>query len=109
MAFKLLDSVSATGESDSQRFARLIKDHTVQTDITGSPSAVTVRLLGSLNNVVFFELASHVFTASEITAGSAMFHVKDKTVRHVKIDLDTLTGGSSPTVTSLYEGFESRS
>ena len=59
--------------------------------------------------MTFFELASHAFSGAEITAQAAMFHVVDKPVRFVKVDLDTLTGGTSPTVTIHYEGFESRS
>jgi hypothetical protein len=103
-ALKLLDAVTATGASDSKKFNYLVQDHTVQATITGAPSAVTVDLEGSLDGVTFFSLESHVFTAGELTATGAMFHIIDKPVLFVNINLTTLTGGSAPTVTALYEG-----
>lgn len=109
MAFKFLDAVTSTGTSASAVFNKIVKDHTVQATITGTPTAVTVDLEGSLDNVTFFQLATHAFTAGELTAAGAMFHVTDKAVRFIRLNLTALTGGTAPTVTALYEGFESRS
>lgn len=74
--------------------------YTVMVDTTGSPTAVTVEVLGSLTESGNYSvLATHAFTASEITNGYAMFHIVDKPVQWVNSNLATLTGGSSPTVT----------
>lgn len=108
MAFKSLNKVTTTGAGEPLTFTKLWKDHTVQVTTTGAPTAVTIDLEGSLDNATFFVLASHVFTAGELTDSKAMFHVIDKVVRNVRLNLSTLTGGSSPTVTALYEGFENR-
>lgn len=109
-ANKLLDAVTVTGVGSSStasaEVGQLIKDHTVSVTTTGSPTAVTMDLEGSLDDVTFFSLASHVFTAAEITAGNAMFHVVNKPVRFVQLNLTTLTGGTSPTVTGLHDHFE---
>lgn len=108
MAFKFLDAVTSTGTSLSMPVRKIIKDHTVQATITGAPTAVTVDLEGSLNDTEWFVLGTHPFTAGELTDTQAMFHVVDKSVRYVRLNLAVLTGGSSPTVTALYEGFEHR-
>ena len=118
MVKMLLNAVTALGPSKSltwpkkglakQRydFFRCNPDHTVQVITTGAPTAVTVNLEGSLNNVIFEEMASHSFSIEQITNRSAMFHVTDKSVEFIRLNLITLTGGSNPTVTALYHGFE---
>lgn len=108
MAYQLLTAATATGASSTQIVRRIVRDHTVQATITGSPTAVTVDLEGSLDGNTFFTLATHPFTAGELTAEGAMFHVTDKAVGRVRINLITLTGGSSPTVTTLYEEYADR-
>lgn len=109
MAFRILDAATATGASNSQTFTKLIKDHTIQVSITGAPTAVEIDLEGSLDNISFFTLGQMVFDAGDLTALGAMLHVPSSVVRFVRVNLTTLTGGSSPTVTALYEGFENRS
>ena len=108
MAFKFLDAATATGASNDMPVRKIIKDHTVYASITGAPTAVTVDLEGSLDGTNWVQLATHPFTAGELTATQAMFHVIDKPVRFVRVNLTALTGGTSPTVTVLYEGFEHR-
>ena len=108
MAFKFLDAATSTGASNSIPVRKIMQDHTVQATITGAPSAVTVDLEGSLDGDNWFQLGTHPFTAGELTAAQAMFHVVEKPVRYVRLNLTTLTGGTSPTVTALYEGFENR-
>ncbi len=109
MAFKLLDGVTATGESESVAFTKLVKDHTIQVIVTGTPSGVTVDLEGSLDDTTFFQLATHAFSGGEITAQKAMFHVENKVIKNVRLNLTALSGGTAPTVTAIYEGFEDRS
>jgi len=106
MAVKLLNAVTTTGASPRWKASGSIT-HTVQIDITGSPTAVTVDLEGSLNDVTYFTLASHSMTSSELSGSAAMFHVETKRVEYIKANVTTLTGGSSPTVTVRYFGDES--
>ena len=106
MAVKLLDAATTTGASPRWNASGSIY-HTVQVNITGSPTAVTVDLEGSLDDNTYFTLASHSMTSSELTASAAMFHVETKRVHYIKTNVTTLTGGSSPTVTIRYFGDES--
>lgn len=105
MAHKLLDAAAATGASSSVKVGSTPAKHTVHATMGGTvvASAVTVDLEGSLDDATWFTLASHAFSAGEITAEQAMFHVVDKPVRYVRANLTTLTGGTDPTVTVLYE------
>ena len=103
-AITFLDEVEATGASSIKALPFLVAKHTVQVTTTGEPTAVTVDLEGSLDGVTFFVLSSHAFSGAEITAEAAMFHVVDKPVNFVRLDLTTLTGGTDPTVTALYDG-----
>ncbi len=104
MAVKLLDAATTTGASTTWAVRMKPRNHTVQFTITGAPTAVTVDLEGSLDDITWISLASHIATAGELTAAAAMFHVVDKPIRYARVNLTTLTGGAAPTVTVLYEG-----
>lgn len=104
MAVKLLNAVTAQGASPTWDVRMKPRHHTVEIEITGAPTAVTVSLEGSLSKNGFESLADHIFSAEELTNQRAMFHVVDKTVRAVRLNLLLLTGGTAPTVTAFYEG-----
>ena len=89
MAHRLLDAATATGASAYVN--EYSSNYAVQVVVTGSPSAVTVNLEGSLDGVNFVQLG----TAS----AAGMFWVTDTPVKYVRANLATLTGGTSPTVT----------
>jgi hypothetical protein len=108
MAFKLLDAATGTGASASLALRKIVEGHTVQINITGSPTAVTVDIEGSLDNSNWSRVLTSAMSAAELTAGTSIAHVEDKPVRFVRLNLITLTGGTSPTVTALYEGLEHR-
>ena len=105
MAHTLLDAATATGAGSTQKTYSIPSAHTVAATMGGTvvATAVTVALEGSLDDSTWFTLASHVFTAAEITAEAAMFHIADKPVKFVRANLETLTGGTAPTVTVLYD------
>jgi len=105
MAVLLLNAATATGAGSVHTVRTRPAKHTVQCTMGGDvvATAVTVDLEGSLDNSSWFSLASHAFTAAEITATSAMFHIVDKSVRYIRLNLTTLTGGTNPTVTGKYE------
>jgi len=104
MAVKLLNAVTNVGVSPTWTVRMKPRTHTVQLLITGAPSAVTVDLDGSLDGENWASLDEHVMSAEELTAGIAIFHVVNKTIRYVRIALTLLTSGGSATVTALYEG-----
>ncbi len=98
MAFKLLAAVTGTGAGTAVPVLNIPTSYGIQVTFTGSPSTVTVALEGSLNNTNFFVLDSSTYG----TTGDIVF-VVDKTVRYMRANLTTLSGGSSPTVTVLVE------
>lgn len=90
-------SLTATGTTTATQVEA--NYHTVQVTVTGSPSACTVRLEGSLDNVNFFDLSG-----SQTCTSSTMFHVDGKPVSYVRANLLTLSGGTSPSVAVAYKG-----
>ena len=101
MAKTLLDAATATGASGSVKMNRKPAAHTFQAVMGGTvvATAVTVDVEGSLDDLTYFQLASHAFSAGEITAEGAMFHLADMPVKYIRANLITLTGGTAPTVT----------
>ena len=77
----------------------LASKHTVQVQVTGSPSAATLKLEGSTDGTNWADL-SPTLDILVIT----MFHVIDRVVQFVRVNVVTLTGGSDPTVTANYLG-----
>ena len=104
MAVKLLNAVTSTGASGSWPLRMGVKEHTVQATFTGDPTAVSIILEGSLDEQTWYQLAIHNALGDDLVNQQTMFHVTSKLVNAVRINLSTLTGGSSPTVTALYEG-----
>ncbi len=73
--------------------------HTLQFITTGTPAAATLRLEGSIDGVNWFDLSG-----SQSCVSSGMFHVVNKPILYVRVNLLTLVGGTAPTVTSTYLG-----
>lgn len=109
MAMKLLTAATATGAGASVRLKKGVQEHTVQVIITGAPTAVTVALESSLNDgVTWNSIGTYAFSAGDLAAASAMYHVVNKPAELVRANVTTLTGGTSPTVTCYYLPFEHR-
>jgi len=78
-------------------------DWTANTDdMTDASDLTTATFISATPD--FFDIASHTFTAEEITAQKAMFHVTAKSVKSVRVYLSTLTG--TGTVDVYYMGRE---
>ena len=76
------------------------KKYTVQINITGSPTTVTVKIYGSLDKSKWVDFHNHTMTAGELSAGvSIAIPQTEPIVNYIKAELVTLTGGTSPTVT----------
>lgn len=88
-----LNAATATGAGTSFTLAEeTASGMTWTVVVTGGPSAVTTRLEGSLDDSNWFTLDTSTATTSE------MRHVLSKDVQHVRCNLVTLTGGTTPTV-----------
>jgi len=59
-------------------------------DMTASSDLTTATFISATPE--FHDLNTHAFTAAEITAHRAMFHVADKSVKYVRLYLAALTG-----------------
>jgi hypothetical protein len=54
-------------------------------------TALTVEIEGSVTGVNYFAISSHTFTSAERSAKCAMFHIADKPVEYIRINITTLT------------------
>ena len=82
------------------------KDHTVDcvfTNTTGTVSALSIQLLGSLDQSNYDVLATHAFTARELSAGKHMFHISDKQVSSVKGSTSVLTKSGDIDLSCTYK------
>ncbi len=105
MAHLLLNGVTTTGVSQSIFLAKVVQDHTVScyyTDEDSSITALTIALEGSDDprsvsdsDAHWYQLASHIFSALEIANKKAMFHVNNKPIKRIRLNLSTLTGAGS--------------
>ena len=62
--------------------------------VTGAPSAVTVDIEGDIDDYGAVQLAQHIMTASELSAGKALFHIAGKIVDRLRYNVITFTGGT---------------
>lgn len=107
----LLSGATATGEGTAQ----WVKDTTVNNwtcdvDITGTPTAVTVRIEGNMGGTAFdpIGMGTHAITfanhSTTIKAGKATFGIVYSPVKNIRANVIVLTGGSSPTVSVVCGG-----
>lgn len=102
MAHKLLNAVSTIGASESVHLDKPTKDHTVEvsyTDVGGAITVLTIVLQASAQNkntsdalASWYDLQTYTFTAGDITAKKAMFHVVNKPVERIRVNLTVATG-----------------
>ena len=72
---------------------------TIQVGDTGLTSGILF-IEGSLDGVLWFSLAEHTFTAAEIAANEAMFHIVNKPTNHIRANL-TAYNGTALTVKAI--------
>ena len=101
MAFRSLDAVTSTGTSDTLIFRQVPETWTVQTTTTGTPTTVTIDVEGSMDGETFHQVAQHT-----VSGTGDLFHVVNTPLRYIRLNLTTLTGGTSPTVTAILEANE---
>jgi hypothetical protein len=93
-----LDAVTATGAGALVDLESARASHALQVTHTGSPTAVVVKLMGSLDGTTFTEIGEW---DSATEANGATVFVTGKPSVFVRADLGTLTGGATPTVTAI--------
>ncbi len=93
----ILSAVTSTGAGSAFATPPQWRTHadgiTWETTITGSPSTVSVKLQGSLDNSVWHDLDSQVSTSGQL------HHSGRPVPIFVRANVVTLSGGSTPTVT----------
>lgn len=101
MAFRMLRDVYVVGPSPSLNLDEVCGQHTVAVSYTdtGNITALTVSLQATADNpsipnesAVWFDLVIYPFIAGDITAKSAMFHIVNKPVQRVRVNLTVVTG-----------------
>ncbi|MBF0399959.1 MAG: hypothetical protein HQL90_04255 [Magnetococcales bacterium] len=116
MSVRLLDGVTATGASSAVKVKNAMQ-HAVQANFTnsgGSVTALTVDLEGTINNqgeidaatAVWFQLASHAFTAGELSAQAAQFTVAVGPERYIRANITTLTETGTTAVYVRHQAYD---
>lgn len=77
-------------------------NHTVQVNIDATITAITVNLEYSLDGETFGILATHVFTAGELTLASAIFTVQNTPAKFLRLSVASFTGSGN--LSAYYEG-----
>lgn len=106
MTVKLLDAVTSTGPGAVFPNRLGMSLWTCDIDITGSPTAVTVRINGNLGGDKWSPdgMAEIVLDAAELTAEFATKVIPESAVLQLRANVVVLTGGTSPTVTTTCLG-----
>jgi len=94
----LLSGATETGAGSLWKLSNSTDIHTVQVVFTGTITALTVALEGSIDEDNIAVLQTHALSDAEISAKAAMFHVVNKLVEYVRINITTFTGSGSVTV-----------
>ena len=90
--FPVLTGTGVTTALDISQ--QITPKHSVQVIVTGSPSACSLQLEGSLDSTNWFNLSGGQTCTSDI-----LFSVVNKPVAFIRANLTTFTGGTNATVT----------
>jgi len=77
-------------------------EHSFQVVTSGSPTAVTIQIEGTINGNDYQCLFEHILTTAELTAGTALIHLINKTVPKIRVRIIKLDGGVSPLLSVYY-------
>ena len=99
--FLLLDEVTSTGPETAKVVTQSYKSWGCDVVLTGSPTAVTVRVEGNQGADIYDPegMAELVLTAPQLAAGIATFEIANHRIKKIRGNLITLTGGTAPTIT----------
>jgi hypothetical protein len=106
VANKLLDAVSVTGAGSTFNLPVIFphapgglanvtpSQHAIQVTFTesgGTVTALTINIEGSIDEINFTTLISHIFTATEITAKTALFTIIAIPIPLIRANITVLT------------------
>ena len=99
--YLLLDAVTSTGAETAQPVRQAYKSWGCDVEITGSPTVVIVRVEGNQGTTIYDPggMAEFTMNAGQLAAGIGTFEIVEHTVKNIRGNLITLTGGTAPTVT----------
>ena len=99
--YVLLNAATGTGAEAAKVVKQAYKSWGCDVEITGAPTAVTVRVEGNHGTTIFDPggMAELTMNAGQLAAGIATFEIVEHTVKKIRGNLITLTGGTTPTVT----------
>ena len=99
--YLLLDAATGTGAEAAKVVKQAYKSWGCDVEITGAPTAVTVRVEGNQGTTIFDPggMAEFTMNAGQLAAGIGTFEIVEHTVKNIRGNLITLTGGAAPTVT----------
>ena len=99
--YLLLGAVTGTGADATKVVKQAYKSWGCDVEITGAPTAVTVRVEGNQGTTIFDPggMAEFTMSAPQLAAGIGTFEIVEHTVKNIRGNLITLTGGTAPTVT----------
>lgn len=101
MAFRMLNGVYTVGASPSLNLDEVCGQHTVQVSYidTANITAMTVVLQATADNpsipdatAKWSDLITYALLPADITAKGAMFHVVNKPVQRIRVNITILTG-----------------
>jgi len=89
---------AATGTGAGKLFQVSTSIHTIQVVFTGTISALSVAIEGSIDGANIFALETHELSSEELAAKKVMFHIVNKLVEYVRVNITVLTGAGAVTV-----------
>jgi hypothetical protein len=100
---RLLDGATGTGDGPVFQAVQPFLYCALQLEITGAPTAVKVSLKGLIDGTTYDTLAV-LDTAAGYASGEIVALTMPVGVRNLKCSLDTLTGGTAPSVNAYFVG-----
>ena len=99
--YLLLNAVTSTGAETAKVVKQAYKSWGCDVKITGGPTAVTVRVEGNQGATIYDPggMAEFTMNAGQLAAGIGTFEIVEHTVKNIRGNLITLTGGAAPTIT----------
>jgi hypothetical protein len=103
VTFGTLSSATTTSAFDVSSLTP--HKHTLQVVVTGGPATCGIQLEGTLDDVASSPTWANL-SGSQSCTSSVTFHVVDRAVTGVRVNLTALSGGTSPTVSVKYVGVQ---
>lgn len=101
-----LGTLTATGTTRAVNLYMAAHKHTVEVAVAGSPASCSVQLEGTLDDPLSASAVWSNLSGAQSCTSSTMFHVIDRAVTAVRANVTALTGGTSPSVTVVYQGVQ---